>query len=92
MDFYIDSDYRLHVSNPDGAFRKVEIHPSDRAFFQDKCQTFIEGYCYDDSNGYLCVYPWKSYDEIDEPQRQYEHAQLAQYESALAEIEKALGV
>ena len=83
MDFYVDSDYRLHIDNPDGAFRKVEMNPIDREFFKGKCQTFIEGYCYDDSMGYVQIYPGVQYDELDAAQRQYEQAQLADMRQAL---------
>lgn len=87
MKVYIDSEYRCHTTNPDGTFREV-----DEAFFDDKCQTFIEGYCYDDSKGYAQVYPWRPYPELDSAQRVYEKQLLSEYEKALAEIEVALGV
>jgi hypothetical protein len=86
MDFYVDSDYRLHTSNPDGAFREAAMNEGDRYFFSDKCQTFIEGYCYDDSMGYVQVYPWKPYDELDAAQRQYEREQMADMKNALATL------
>ena len=87
MKIYIDSEYHCHVTNPDGAFREIETDA-----FNGMCQTVIEGYCYDDSKGYVKIYPWKPYDELDAAQREYEKQLLADYESALAEIEKALGV
>lgn len=87
MKVYIDSEYHCHTTNPDGIFREVE-HP----FFDNKCQAFVEGFCYDDSDGYVLIYPWKPYSELDTAQREYERQLLADYESALAEIEKALGV
>ena len=87
MKIYVDSQFHCHTTNPDGTFREVE-HP----FFDGKCQTFTEGYCYDDSNGKVAIYPWKPSDELDEAQRVYERQQIAEYEAALAEIEKALGV
>ena len=86
MKVYIDSDFHCHVSNPEGLFREVEDE-----FFDGKCQTFIEGYCYNDSNGYVQIYPWKPDDELDAAQRAYERQMLAEYESALTEIETALG-
>lgn len=63
---YVDSKYHCHTSNPDGTFREVD-HP----YFYDKCQTLIEGYCYDDSKGYVQIYPWKDYDELAAAQAQY---------------------
>lgn len=67
MKIYIDSEYHCHTTNPDGIYREVE-HP----FFADKCLTFVEGYCYDDSKGYLQIYPWKPYNELAAAQTQYE--------------------
>ena len=79
MKVFIDSENRCHLDNPDGTFREVEDH-----FFDNKCQTFSEGYCYDDSKGYVQIYPWKPYDELDAAQRKYERELLADAENALA--------
>ena len=79
MKIYIDSDFRCHTSNPEGTFREVET-----PVFDGKCQTFIEGYCYDDSNGYAHIYPWKDYSELDSAQREFERELLADAENALA--------
>lgn len=84
---YVDSECRCHTTNTGGTFREVN-HP----FFYNKCQTLIEGYCYDDSKGYVQIYPWNDYNELAVAQREYERQMLADYESALAEIEAALGV
>lgn len=79
MKIYVDSEYRCHTTNPDGTFREIE-----EAFFDDKCQTFIEGYCYDDSKGYVQIYPWKDYyNELDNAQREYEKQLLTEYAEAL---------
>ena len=67
MRAYIDSEFKCHTSNEDGTFREV-----DHEFFDNKCQTFIEGYCYDDSKGYVQIYPWKPYNELAAAQSQYE--------------------
>ena len=94
---YIDSDFKCHVTN-DGTMSAVETD-----YFDDKCQTFIEGYrfvpegqTWTRSDGEIfygeMVSPWKPFDELDTAQREYERQLLAEYESALAEIEKALGV
>lgn len=76
---YIDSEYKCHVSN-DGTMTAVETD-----FFDGKCDTYIDGYCYDTSKGYTAVYPWKDYAELDSAQREYERQLLAEYEAALAE-------
>lgn len=75
---YIDYKFHCHTANPDGIFREIELSSDEMKFFKNKCQTFIEGYCYDDSKGYVQVYPWKPYDELDAAQREYERAKLAQ--------------
>jgi hypothetical protein len=74
---YIDSDYKCHVAD-DGTRKAVET-----SFFDGKCDTFVEGYCYDDRKGYLQIYPWKDYAELDAVQREYEKQLLAEYEAAL---------
>lgn len=81
MSFYIDSEYHCHATNPNGDFREVK-HP----YFDGKCNTFIEGYCYDDSKGYVAIYPWKPLSELDSAQREYERQSLAAYESELREL------
>jgi hypothetical protein len=83
MKIYIDSEKHCHTTNPDGIYREVE-HP----FFDDKRQIVVEGYCYDDSKGYVQIYPWKPYDELDAAQREYERQMLAEYEESL----KVMGV
>ena len=79
MKLYIDSEYRCHTANPDGMFREVETD-----FFDGKCRTFIEGYCYDDSKGYVQIYPFKPYDRLAAAQTQYE-ADLAEAAKAYQE-------
>ena len=76
---YIDSDYRCHVTN-DGTMNAVETD-----FFDGKCDTFVEGYCYDTRNGYVQIYPVKPFSELDAAQREYERKMLEEYEAALAE-------
>ena len=83
MKVYVDSEFHCHTSNPDGTFREVN-HP----FFDGKCKTSIEGYCYDDSKGSPAIYPWKPYEELDNAQRQYEREKLKEYEESL----KVMGV
>ena len=79
MKVYIDSEYRCHTMNPDGIFREV-----NDPFFDNKCDTLIEGYCYDDSKGYVQIYPWKDCTELLAAQREYERQKLADAENALA--------
>ena len=83
---YVDKNFRCHVEN-DGTMETVETD-----FFDGKCDTFIEGYCYESNEGVPDIYPWKPYSELDAAQREYERQLLAEYEAAFAEIEKALGV
>ena len=101
---YIDSEYKCHTTNPDGTYLEVILSESARMFFADKCTTFIEGYrlkpegetwVREDGevfSGGEMITPWKPYDELDADQREYERQLIAEYESALAEIEAALGV
>ena len=78
---YIDSEFKCHVTD-DGTRKVVEID-----FFNDKCDTFIEGYCYNDSKGYVQIYPWKSYSELDSAQREYEKQLLKERTAELAELD-----
>jgi hypothetical protein len=41
MVFYIDDDYKIHLTNPDNTYEKIE---SDIDFFEGKCEQFIEGF------------------------------------------------
>lgn len=75
---YIDSDYRCHVTD-DGTMTAVKTD-----FFDGKCDTLIEGYCYDTSKGYARIYPWKPYAALDAAQREYEKQLLAEYAEALS--------
>lgn len=75
---YIDSSYKCHVTD-DGTMTAVETD-----FFDGKCDTFVEGYCYDDSKGYVQIYPVKPFSELDAAQREYEKERLADMENALA--------
>ena len=77
---YIDSEFKCHVTD-DGTRKAVET-----AFFGGKCDAFVEGYCYDDRNGYVQIYPWKPYKELDNAQREFERQMLEEYEEELAEL------
>ena len=58
MKIYIDNEFKCHASN-DGTMREVETD-----FFDGRCAEFIEGYKYDDSKGYVTIYPWKPYSQL----------------------------
>lgn len=74
---YIDSEMKCHTSN-DGT-----MTPAETSFFDGKCDTFVEGYCYDiDSR---VIYPWKDHSKLDDDQRNYERQLISEYEAALAE-------
>lgn len=79
---YVDSLNHCHRSN-DGTMAAVQTE-----FFAGKCDAFVEGYVYDDSKGYVQIYPWKPYSELDAAQREYEGQANAEYEAAL----KIMGV
>lgn len=94
MKVYIDSEYRCHITNPEGSLREVE-----NSFFDGKCQEFIEGYRYIPSGEsyigidgveYHGITPWKSYSELAISQRKYEKSLLAKYKEELAEYEEEL--
>lgn len=73
---YVDSLKHCHRTN-DGTMRAVETD-----FFDGKCDAFVEGYCCDDSKGYLQIYPWKPDSELEAAQHAYELQQLADYKAA----------
>lgn len=77
---YLDSEFKCHTVN-DGTMTAVETDA-----FDGKCNAFIEGYCYDDSNGYVQIYPWKPHSELDAAQRQYEQALIADMQNALNKL------
>ena len=93
MKVYIDNDYKCHVTD-EGTMTAVES-----SFFDDKCDTFIEGYRFvpageswtrEDGEVFQgeMIAPWKDFAELDEAQRVYEKEQLADALEAL----KVLGV
>ena len=94
---YLDSEFKCHVAD-DGDMAAVET-----SVFDGKCDAYIEGYrfvpegeSWTREDGVVfsgeMVSPWADYDQLAAAQRQYEQQLLADYESALSEIEKALGV
>ena len=91
MRIFIDNDFKCHVAD-DGTMTAVETD-----FFDDKCDTFIEGYrfvpegeSWTRSDGVVfrgeMVSPWRPYSELDAVQREYEREQLADAIAALNEL------
>ena len=97
MTIYIDDDYKCHVSDADGR-RAVETNE-----FNGKCPEWIESFRFVPAgetwtrgdgevfNGEMTA-PWKDLGDAYAAQTAYVTAQNVQYESALTEIEAALGV
>ena len=92
---YINSEFKCHIHD-DGTMNAVETD-----FFDGKCTEFIEGYRfipYGESwvreDGIIfygeMITPWKDYNELDAAQRECERQLLAEYKSALAELDAAL--
>lgn len=97
MTIYIDKDFKCYIED-DGTRIALETD-----VFDSKCDAYIEGYRYvpageswtrDDGVVFRgeMIAPWKPWDELDSIQREYERKLVAEYEAALSEIEKALGV
>lgn len=96
MTIYIDSDYKCYVSAAEGR-RAIETDA-----FNGKCPEWIESYRFvpegetwtrgDGEVFTNMAAPWKDLGEAYVAQAAYVAAQNTQYESALTEIEAALGV
>ena len=83
---YFDTLYHCHRID-DGTMTAVETD-----FFIGKCDTFVEGYCYNTSKGYVQIYPWKDYAELDAAQREYERQLLKELQEnsiPVADLENA---
>lgn len=83
MVIYVDSDKRCHLNHAEG---RVCVETD----FFDGREKFVEGYIYDDSNGYVQIYPFIPIPYLEKAQDEY--VKNVQYEQALSEIEAALGV
>lgn len=96
---YIDSDFKCYTSQADDR-RAVETDA-----FNGKCRQYIEGYRFvpaghswtrEDGEVFTgeMVSPWRPYEILEELQVLYEEEQqtIKEYDSALSEIETALGV
>ena len=99
MTIYIDSDCKCHTSPGDG------LTAVETDIFEGKCRRYIEGYrfvpageSWTRGDGQVfegeMVAPFRDYDLLAELQTVYEEQQqkINEYETALTEIEKALGV
>ena len=71
---YVDSNFKCHVTN-DGTMTPIETD-----YFENKCDAYVEGYCYENGK----IYPWKPSSELETAQEEYESARLADAENALA--------
>ena len=97
---YLDNDFKLHTSNPEGTFREVILSENARTFFFNKCVAFTEGFrlkpdgeiwVREDGkvfSGGEMITPWKDYNELESAQREHERQQLADYEAEIAELRK----
>lgn len=83
---YVDSMNHCHRTN-DGTMKEVQTD-----FFIDKCDEFVEGYCYDDSMGYVRIYPWKLHSKLEAIQREYERQLLQKYKAQSEEYAEALKI
>lgn len=104
MMIYIDSDFKCYVTSGEGLTHietdvfdgKCNIYIQGYRFIPvGKTWTRADGVVF---TGEM-IAPWKPWDELDAAQREYEReqyqtvvAQNTEYESALTEIETALGV
>lgn len=90
---YLDYDFKCHLED-DG-----EMIPFETAFFDGKCDAFVEGYrivpegmMWRRFDGEIfhgeMFCPWKPYHELEEAQRKYEKQKNAVYEESL----KVMGV
>lgn len=104
MIIYIDSDYKCHTTTADGLTAVETTSFDGKCTTYIEGYRFVpNGSTWVRSDGEIfqgeMVAPWKPWDELDAAQREYEReqyaavtAQNAEYESALSEIETALGV
>lgn len=104
MMIYIDSEFKCHVSD-DGTMTAVKTDAFDgKCDTYIEGYRFIPiGQTWTRADGVVftgeMIAPWKPWAELDAAQREYEReqyqtvvAQNTEYESALTEIETALGV
>ena len=99
MKIYIDTNdgFKCYVSDKTGTMLEFE-----EVYFDDKCQTFIEGYmCKPEGYTYIrddgevfdngiMVASWKPHSELDVAQREYEAELFVEMKKDLAELDAAL--
>lgn len=97
MIVFLDTDFKVYTTLADD---RIDIEDT---FFDNKCANLVESYRYIpigktwvDKGGREfagpMIAPWRDIRQYDGEQQQYLLDKLAQYESALSEIEAALGV
>ena len=101
---YLDSDFKCHISVADGR-TQIETDAFDGKCdaYIEGYRFIPAGHTWARADGVVftgeMIAPWKPWDELDAAQREYEREQYqtlisqnTEYESALTEIETALGV
>ncbi len=101
---YLDSNFKCHISAADGR-TQVETDAFDGKCdtYIEGYRFIPAGQTWTRADGTVfageMIAPWKPWDELDASQREFEReqyktvvAQNAEYETALSEIETALGV
>lgn len=104
MMIYIDSEFKCHASD-DGTMTAVETDVFDGKCdtYVEGYRFIPAGQTWTRADGVIftgeMISPWKPWAELDAAQREYEReqyqtvvAQNGEYETALSEIETALGV
>lgn len=101
---YIDSDFKCHTSAADGRMQvDTDAFDGKCDTYIEGYRFIPSGQTWTRADGVIftgeMIAPWKPWAELDAAQREYEReqyqtvvAQNAEYESALSEIETALGV
>jgi len=104
MTIYVDHDYKCHVATADGLTAVDTDYFDGKCQAYIEGYRFVPaGASWTRPDGVVfhgeMVCPWKPWRELDAAQREYERekyaavtAQNAEYETALSEIEAALGV
>lgn len=95
MTIYIDADYKCHTTQGTG------LTAVETTAFDGKCAAYIEGYRFVPNgstwvrsdgaifNGEM-ISPWKSWEELDEAQREYEREQYETLSAQNAELVDAM--
>lgn len=104
MKIYIDDEFKCHTQAADGLTAvETDFFDGMCAAYIEGYRFVPDGEIWTAADGTVypgeMITPWKPWEELDAVQREYEReqyetltAQNAEYESALSEIETALGV